>query len=34
MLKRFLHWVIFVAAVLQLVSCIFGNGSYMPAVPF
>lgn len=33
-LKRLLHWIIFVAAALQLLSCIFGNGSHMPAVPF
>ncbi|CAM5793135.1 hypothetical protein RFUL19S_03081 [Rhizobacter fulvus] len=34
MLKRFGHWIIFIALVLQLVSCVFFGRSNMPEVPF
>lgn len=34
MLKRLIHWLIFIAVVLQLFSCIFLGQSYMPEQPF
>lgn len=33
-LRELLHWLIAIAAVLQLLSCVFMGASYMPAVPF
>lgn len=34
MLKRLLHWIIAIAVVLQLFSCIFLGRDHMPGVPF
>jgi len=34
MLKRTIHWLVAIAIVLQLWSCIFNGVSYMPAQPF
>jgi len=34
MLKQLLHWIIVIAVVLQLFSCIFMGQSFMPGVPF
>jgi len=34
MLKRLIHWLIFIAVILQLFSCIFMGQSFMPGRPF
>lgn len=34
MLKQVIHWLIFIAVILQLFSCIFMGVSYMPEKPF
>lgn len=34
MLKQLIHWIIAIAVVLQLFSCVFLGQSYMPAQPF
>ena len=34
MLKQLIHWLIAVAVVLQLFSCVFMGQSFMPAQPF
>lgn len=34
MLKQAIHWIIFIAVILHLFSCIFLGQSYMPAQPF
>jgi len=34
MLKRLLHWVVVIALVLHLFSCVFLGKSYMPDAPF
>lgn len=34
MLKRLIHWLIFIAVVLQLFSCIFLGQAFMPERPF
>lgn len=34
MLKQLIHWLVFLAVILQLFSCIFLGQSYMPEVPF
>jgi cytochrome b561 len=34
MLKRLIHWLVFIAFVLHLVACIFLGQSFMPEFPF
>lgn len=34
MLKQLIHWLIVIAVVLQLFSCVFLGQSFMPAQPF
>lgn len=34
MLKQLIHWLIAIAVVLQLFSCVFLGQSHMPAQPF
>jgi len=34
MLKQLIHWLIAIAVVLQLFSCVFMGQSFMPAQPF
>jgi len=33
-MKQFIHWLIFIAVILQLFSCIFTGQSFMPEIPF
>lgn len=33
-MKQLIHWLIAIAVVLHLFSCVFLGQSYMPAVPF
>jgi predicted small lipoprotein YifL len=33
-MKRVIHWLIIIAVVLHLFSCVFLGQSYMPELPF